>query len=206
MTRKVTLICHFCKKTFQVDYWFSNQKYCSRECARSASRGKTMVEMRCKFCGKKFIREKCYQGQKYCSYRCSVEAKKKNIIKTCEICGKKFNVKPSIAHKRFTCSKACDKERRSIMYSGAGAPTFKNRQHYYKNTAGQRLRRLIRERDNYTCQECGKTKTEMGRNPIVHHIDGNYNNNLPDNLICLCHSCHTKIHWQMRREEENGSK
>lgn len=63
-----------------------------------------------------------------------------------------------------------------------------------------RLKELIRERDNYTCQLCGKTKEEKDRNLSVHHIDYIKENCDPRNLITLCSSCNSKInlerkHW-----------
>ena len=48
----------------------------------------------------------------------------------------------------------------------------------------EKLRRMIRERDNYICQVCGK----YGK--VIHHIDYNKNNCLPINLITLCYDCH----------------
>jgi len=51
------------------------------------------------------------------------------------------------------------------------------------------LKRLIRERDNYTCQLCGK-ESKMGLS--VHHIDYNKENCNEENLITLCKSCHSK--------------
>ena len=39
------------------------------------------------------------------------------------------------------------------------------------------------------CEKCGSTQ-----NIDVHHIDGNYNNNTPENLMILCRSCHIKEH------------
>jgi len=55
-----------------------------------------------------------------------------------------------------------------------------------------KLKEQIRQRDNYICQECGKTQEELGRKLDVHHIDYDKKNNDPNNLICLCHSCHMK--------------
>lgn len=46
------------------------------------------------------------------------------------------------------------------------------------------LKRQIRERDNYTCQVCGKYGN------CVHHIDYDKTNNKPKNLITLCKSDH----------------
>ena len=53
-------------------------------------------------------------------------------------------------------------------------------------------------RDKYTCQLCG-AKPEDRRELHLHHIDYNKKNCDPDNLITLCHSCHSKTNHH--REE-----
>ena len=57
-----------------------------------------------------------------------------------------------------------------------------------------RLKEQIRKRDNYTCQECGVKQIELSYKLNVHHIDYNKKNNIPENLISLCMSCHGKTH------------
>lgn len=52
------------------------------------------------------------------------------------------------------------------------------------------LKRSIRERDKYICQICSKQQEEIAHD--VHHIDYDKSNCNPNNLITLCHSCHTK--------------
>lgn len=42
---------------------------------------------------------------------------------------------------------------------------------------------------NGSCEICGSSK-----NVDVHHKDGNYLNNSPENLRRLCRSCHNRIH------------
>lgn len=54
------------------------------------------------------------------------------------------------------------------------------------------LRTIIRKRDRFTCQECGKNGF------VVHHIDYNKKNNNLDNLITLCRSCHTKTNYNRK--------
>jgi hypothetical protein len=49
------------------------------------------------------------------------------------------------------------------------------------------LRQSIRQRDNFTCQICGKYPAFA-----CHHIDYNKKNCEPENLIILCNSCHAK--------------
>ena len=56
------------------------------------------------------------------------------------------------------------------------------------------LKRAIRERDHYSCQNCGKLQSDRAFD--VHHKDGNKKNCNPDNLITLCHSCHSKVQYE----------
>lgn len=57
------------------------------------------------------------------------------------------------------------------------------------------LRKSIRERDNFTCQLCGKK--EVNSNSFdIHHIDYNKYNLDPNNLITLCKSCHMKTNYK----------
>lgn len=68
-----------------------------------------------------------------------------------------------------------------------------------------------RERDNYCCQSCGVTQSELGKKLDVHHIqpfrefgfvpykNKNYiQANQIDNLITLCPSCHQKTEHSIR--------
>lgn len=43
-----------------------------------------------------------------------------------------------------------------------------------------------------SCESCGTTASLQ-----VHHRDGNWKNNNPQNLRTLCASCHTKLHWRL---------
>jgi len=52
-------------------------------------------------------------------------------------------------------------------------------------------RDFIKKRDNYTCRECGTKNPKLCFD--IHHIDFDKNNNSINNLITLCHSCHSKI-------------
>ena len=57
------------------------------------------------------------------------------------------------------------------------------------------LRKQIRQRDNYECQECKIPKSQLNYKLNVHHIDYNKRNNNPDNLISLCRSCHSQTNF-----------
>lgn len=43
------------------------------------------------------------------------------------------------------------------------------------------------------CVVCGTNKKL-----VIHHIDGNHENNDPDNQEVLCNSCHSRLHWARR--------
>ena len=51
------------------------------------------------------------------------------------------------------------------------------------------LKHSIRTRDCFICRICKK------HGWMVHHIDYNKNNCNPDNLVTLCHSCHSKTNF-----------
>jgi hypothetical protein len=62
-----------------------------------------------------------------------------------------------------------------------------------------KLKRIIRNRDKYSCQECGLSEKEhlikVGFPLSVHHIDYNKENCKESNLILLCNSCHSKTNF-----------
>ena len=45
-----------------------------------------------------------------------------------------------------------------------------------------------------SCEECG-TCEKLD----AHHSDGNITNNSKKNIKTLCHSCHMKLHWSLRK-------
>ena len=60
----------------------------------------------------------------------------------------------------------------------------------YGSEFNKELKRLIRERDGFVCQLCGVPEEDTALD--VHHIDYDKKNNDPNNLIALCHGCHTR--------------
>lgn len=62
----------------------------------------------------------------------------------------------------------------------------------------------VRERDDYTCKICGKTKDD-GYNLVAHHLDS-YDTHKDlrldlDNGVTLCVSCHNKFHNKYKGEK-----
>lgn len=65
------------------------------------------------------------------------------------------------------------------------------------------FKRLIRKRDNFTCQSCGITQDEYRRilhkALDIHHIDHDRFNNDPTNLVTVCNRCN--IWYSQHRDE-----
>ena len=80
---------------------------------------------------------------------------------------------------------------------GESNPNFNNwsSREPYGEAWSPKLRKNIRERDKYTCQECGMTEEELGYKLSVHHIDYDKQNNSENNLITLCTSCHMQTNF-----------
>ena len=77
-------------------------------------------------------------------------------------------------------------------------PSFANPETWRNDTqenitseAWRKLRWNILKRDNYTCQYCGFRAEKW---QIVHHIDGNPNNNEETNLETICSMCNLIHH------------
>ena len=62
------------------------------------------------------------------------------------------------------------------------------------------IKQVILDRDDNTCQVCKKRPPDIKLH--IHHIDYTKDNLETENLICLCHSCHSKTNhhrdeWRM---------
>lgn len=74
-----------------------------------------------------------------------------------------------------------------------------------------RVREIIRRRDNWTCQICGKKWKESQRRFDVHHIDCKKEKSKQydiwekekNNMITLCHKCHLNIPEHRRKMLRN---
>lgn len=87
--------------------------------------------------------------------------------------------------------------RRSFCYSGKGNPNWQGGigSLLYSFEFNEEFKTLIRERDNNTCQLCGKTREQEGKNLCVHHIYYDKMNECTNenDFITLCRSCNIKV-------------
>lgn len=90
------------------------------------------------------------------------------------------------------------------MYGRTGAdnPNWKGgvspeRQRFYSSHEWTEACRVVEEREDSTCQRCGRTRGEHGGQFMVHHIDLFDKENPqadPDRLALLCTECHYWVH------------
>lgn len=192
---KIEKVCEFCKKTFYVHPCRKDiARFCSFSCRSKFTHPKKHIFKTCSFCGKDFeIKDGQAKRAKYCSRACSSKA---NIgvgensrfwnggqkPKICKSCGKEFLAKWNNPSKycSFTCYTNYSVGERS--HAWLGGKSFEP----YPPTFNNKFKRMIRQRDNYTCAMCG----EYGKD--VHHINYVKNDTFPENCITLCRSCHVK--------------
>lgn len=156
----------------------------------------------CRICGKSFEYYPTDKEGVFCSdcvanadeflgttYAESVDAER--VERECEQCGTEMVVLKSDRKRgrgRF-CSETC----LHIWMTLEEAPTY--------NRPWRSVRRRALERDDFSCQNCGTSKAELGQNPDVHHIepvrtfDNHDEAHRLENVICLCKSCHISIEF-----------
>lgn len=119
-------------------------------------------------------------------------------------CGKEINWQ---SKKCYSCSQKIrfldlkERAKCSVPRPGKLNPNWidgRSFEPYTKNFT-EELREQIRNRDNYTCQNCGMTEEEHlivnGQVLHVHHIDYNKDNCKENNLITTCLSCNTRANY-----------
>lgn len=128
---------------------------------------------------------------------------------TCEGCGAEYRVSRYHlrAGRRF-CGDICRLAWWATQTpAGEDNPLWTGGAPEYYGPSWRAARRAAWERDNESCTACGRTSEELGQRPIVHHVvpfksfgvEEHERANQLDNLVCLCRSCHMKVHWKMRR-------
>lgn len=204
-----------CKRVFECGIT-DKRKYCSFRCSTKNRKVIPIETQACVCdCGKTF-------GCKINSTRRFIHGhtnKNKKLSKS-----HKDNIKKSLSVSnhtrkgkkyihRFNCQCLCCKSKRGEPhkldcqctsckakrgeYKGKNAPNWRGGTGNlpYMFRFNEEFKTLIRERDNHTCQLCGRTKEEEGRNLCVHHIYYDRMNDCSskDDFITLCNSCNGKV-------------
>lgn len=165
-------------------------------------------EFACDYCGKpihKWMSERTHEF-KFCGNECRHKhyagrmsgennPKWKPLVNTtCAFCGESLAVYESRKknYEKLFCGRECLAKWRSINGIGRANPNWKGGKSFepYPTTWNFKLREAIRDRDGRVCQACGIS--ENGERLAVHHIDYDKKNIVPDNLVALCHHCHSK--------------
>lgn len=104
----------------------------------------------------------------------------------CRDCGKEINSATGIKGKKRCLHCANLKSKNPNWLGGSSFEP-------YSLTWTEELRKHIRKRDNYACQNCDMTEEEhlvkYKKVLSVHHIDYDKQNSKENNLITLCHIC-----------------
>jgi 5-methylcytosine-specific restriction endonuclease McrA len=170
-----------------------DQRLCSWQCrgkwAALTRPPRVPVERPCSICGAP-IQSKG-RNLAYCE-TCRVGPER-----ACEQCGTTFrNPKP-----RTFCSVAC-RNRYIGQHSPTGSdhPNYKGVNRPYATHEWFLVRKLVRDRDDWRCRECGLARPAIKRLHVHHLVSradwGNRSGHADDpaNLITLCTGCHRKRH------------
>lgn len=228
--------CMICGNPFEVTPNQHKKKTCSPECRKQelvnrrlgkhyAGKGgkprATKTHETCVICGNVFPLKvyQALQNKQTCSAECRnqyySQVRGGLGVGTCEICGREYKVSRfHLRHGRRFCGDECRMQWFSQQTpTGEKNPYWKGGSISYYGETWQAARRAARKRDGHACSVCGKHKTILGYEPIVHHIkpfkafgvDRHAEANQLDNLQCLCRSCHMKIEWATVRNISNPS-
>jgi hypothetical protein len=217
--------CGNCGDDFYSKY---ERSYCSETCleegvsfagANNPNYSDAREETTCEICGATFAYYPSEKEGLYCS-ECVVDEpwrdppelkgsenprwKGGTVELSCVVCGETISRHPwNVTGSVSVCSDACRGEWLSEEFSGEGHPNWNGGETgpYGKGWHGVRRRAL--ERDGHECAVCGKSKSEIGRNPDVHHIvpvrafDESKKHEIEDahtleNVVSLCIACHRK--------------
>ena len=186
----------------------------------SKAHGESLVEneVNCEYCGSEVVKsdfEIERSNNNFCSLACHSKWMKSELhgekhplykpdsheIRECEYCGSEFKHKiKKHAVGRF-CSRVCKDSHLSTL-PPEKTPNWKggdSQESINYGPSWKKQREKAKERDSYTCQDCGVAESEVDYFD-VHHIqpfrtfNDHINANRLNNLISLCRACHHK--WE----------
>lgn len=185
------------------------QRYCSVKCGQRHVHADARVQLKCTKCGKLFNREKSRirHATVYCSRDCSDGTLKPSRVTSrilsCSLCQSQFKREKNAIRDGYNyCSHTCY----SNHYAELGLRRGQNNGRYNADiTQEERIvrrnypeyvewRRQVYERDNYTCNRCGKRGVELHAHHLFNYAEHIELRTDVDNGVTLCSSCHTEFH------------
>ena len=197
--KRIEIPCSTCGRIIKVKrYKLKIQKnfYCNRICQNNKSYTKNNIPI-----------YDTYQPQlQPYGIKCRRSSKDKNILEVrCMYCNKWYQPKQRDVINKVRAIQGKINGERNLYCSDNckhACPTY-NQQKYpkgFKQATSREvqpaLRKLVLERDNWTCQKCGTKEKQLH----CHHIIGIELNPIEsadiDNCITLCKDCHNEVHKQ----------
>jgi len=183
------------------------QRFCSKSCANlnrwgaKDKRGRVIIR-KCSICGKEWEYrratrdEKDGKGSKVCSWKCRsavIGNTHRGKIVSEETRRKQSEAKIGrelTREHREAIGRGVAGSRNSRWIDGRSRDKEGAADYNFEFTCT--LRTTIKKRDGHQCRKCGHDGSDLRL--FVHHIDMNKENNSENNLVTVCHSCHSRIH------------
>ena len=169
---------------------------------------------RCLYCGQYIplndMRTNDYKQKKFCNQSCAASynnqnrnTKRRKDIKYCLNCGKETSSRSD-----KYCSNECQRIFQYKQYIEKWQAGIENGCVKPYGISGY-IRRYLFEKYNNKCSRCGwgEVNPFTGKIPLeIHHKDGDYTNNVENNLELLCPNCHSLTATYKNANVGNGRK
>lgn len=175
--------CPICKGDSPVGGQFG--RFCSWECYRTSQQPRS-DDRSCRICGQPLTEK----SLRYCSHACRDEARRTGAEKPCETCGEILYVQPYQTNKRY-CSRACQNQAKRI--DGPGAKVKRKDgyvQVYYPSHPDSTKSGWVLEHRLVAEQKYGRRILPTEH---VHHLNGQRDDNRPENLEIIAPGTHALI-------------